>query len=110
MLYTFKSKAAGDLLMLGPSANELLRAIGKAPSATGIIQPADMPMAIRAIEAAIEAAIVQSEGQPADVARDDTVDGSQSETDEVTLRQRAWPFVEMLQRAHAAGETITWGV
>lgn len=106
MLYTFKSKAAGDLLMLGPSANELLRTIGKAPSATGIIQPADMPMAIRAIEAAI----VQSEGQPADVARDDTVDGSQSETDEVTLRQRAWPFVEMLQRAHAAGETITWGV
>ena len=28
----------------------------------------------------------------------------------VSLRQRAWPMVEMMKRAHAAGKEIVWGV
>ena len=30
--------------------------------------------------------------------------------DPVVLRQRLWPLVEMLRRAHAAGEPVVWGV
>ncbi|HNJ83875.1 MAG TPA: DUF1840 family protein, partial [Piscinibacter sp.] len=28
----------------------------------------------------------------------------------VSLRQRAWPMVEMLRRAQAEGKEIVWGV
>jgi hypothetical protein len=28
----------------------------------------------------------------------------------VSLRQRAWPLVEMMRRSHAAGHEIVWGV
>ena len=39
MNYLFKSKAAGDVLMLGASGDRLLRTIGKEPAAKGIIEP-----------------------------------------------------------------------
>ena len=29
---------------------------------------------------------------------------------DVGLRQRLWPMVEMLRRAHAPGEPVVWGV
>ena len=50
MLYKFKSKAGSDVIMMGANGDEVLRVIGKSPSATGIIEPAAMPAAIAAIE------------------------------------------------------------
>ncbi len=102
MLYKFKSKAAGDVIMLGESGDELLRVLGREPTAKGIIEPAQMADAMARIEAALrdEAA-----------ARADTEDhDSAGEKGRVTLRQRLWPMLEMLKRASAAGEPIVWGV
>ena len=31
MIYKFKSKAAGDVIMMGPSGDHVLRVIGKQP-------------------------------------------------------------------------------
>jgi Domain of unknown function (DUF1840) len=98
MSYEFKSKAAGHLILLGTSGERLLRAIGKEPSATGIIAPAAMPKAIEAIQAAI----VQEEMQ--------AQRGPPPRGDGVTLRARAWPLVEMMKRAHHDDEAIVWGV
>jgi Domain of unknown function (DUF1840) len=106
MLYTFKSKTAGDVLMLGPSGEELLRLIGKAPSPKGIIESADMPAAIDAIESAI--GLEASQPDQTDAQR--TPGGSGEDQRTVSLRQRAWPFVEMMKTAYAAGAAITWGV
>ena len=53
MHYTFKSKATGDLLMMGPIGSELLRVIGQELAPKGIIEPAAMPAAVKAIERAI---------------------------------------------------------
>ena len=53
MHYTFKSKAAGDLLMMEPVGSELLRVIGQEPAPRVIIEPAAMPSAIEAIERAV---------------------------------------------------------
>ena len=40
MLYKFKSKATGDLIMLQPNGKSVLEIIGKdAAAASGIIQP-----------------------------------------------------------------------
>lgn len=103
MIYKFKSKAAGDVIMLGPNGDHVLRLIGKEPAATGIIEPAAMPAAMAAIEQAVAAdeAARQGATEPARAA---------APADRISLRQRAWPLVEMMKRAHAANQEIVWGV
>ena len=96
MIYKFKSPATGDLIMLGPLGDQMLRALGREPSPKGIIEPADMPAAIAALQAAIAA-----DEQPAE--QDD-------KPAPVGLRQRLWPMVEMLRRALAADAPVVWGV
>ena len=104
MIYKFKSKAAGDVIMMAPGGDQVLRIIGKEPAPKGIIESADMPAAVRAIEQAV-AADEAARKQP------DSDDAPKpSKGDGVTLRQRAWPLLEMMKRAQAAGETIVWGV
>jgi hypothetical protein len=107
MLYKFKSKAAGDLIMMGPSGDQVLRIIGKEPAPKGIIEPADMPAAM----AALERAVAEEEAARAKAEREAEAEGrTLAPREGVSLRQRAWPMVEMLKRAHAAGQDIVWGV
>jgi Domain of unknown function (DUF1840) len=103
MLYKFKSKAAGDVIMLGPSGDQVLRLLGREPAAKGIFEPAHMAGVI----ATLERAVADDEARrPGD---DDAPDGPAAKGDGVGLRQRVWPLVEMLRRAQAAGEPIVWG-
>jgi hypothetical protein len=103
MIYKFKSKAAGDVIMMGPGGDQVLRLIGKAPGPKGIIEPGQMASAIAALEQAVAAD---------EAARKEAKDGDETPAagDGVTLRQRAWPLVEMMKRARAADEPIVWGV
>ena len=107
MLYKFKSKAAGDLIMLEPNGRQVLQIIGKDPAPKGIIEPAQMGPAMQALESAIareEAEQKQSDGQAQSK-------GEKALRDEgISLRQRAVPFVDMLRRAEKAGQDIVWGV
>ena len=48
MIYKFKSKAAGDVIMLGPTGERVLGLIGKDATPQGIIEPAQMPAASKA--------------------------------------------------------------
>jgi hypothetical protein len=98
MIYKFKSPAAGDVIMLQPQGEQLLRVLGREPAAQGIIEPAAMPAAIAALQAAIDGA--ESPGP-------DDKDGKDAA---VGLRQRLWPMVEMLRRAQAAEAPVVWGV
>ncbi len=107
MIYKFKSKAAGDVIMTGPNGDHILRLIGKEPAPKGIVVPADMPAAIAALERAVleeEAARKHAEEQAA--AEGATLPPREG----VTLRQRAWPLIEMMRRSHAADKEIVWGV
>lgn len=97
MIYKFKSKAAGDLIMLGPNGDRLLQLLGREPAAKGIIEVADMAAAMDALQQAVR----DEEAQRA--ADDVPLRG-------VSLRQRIWPMVEMLKRAQAAGHPVVWGV
>lgn len=105
MLYTFKSQAAGNLIMLQPNGERVLEIIGKDPGPKGIILPAQMPAAI----AALESAIAQEEPAAPNSA-DKAAGGAQHGSDAVSLRQRATPFIDMLKRCQAAGKEIVWGV
>lgn len=104
MIYKFKSKAAGDVIMLAPGGDAVLRIIGQEPAAKGIIETADMPAAIKAIEQAVAADEAARKQSPSD---DD--EAKPGKGDGVTLRQRAWPLLEMMKRSHASGEPIVWG-
>jgi hypothetical protein len=103
-MYKFKSKATGDLIMLGPNGDALLRVLGREPATKGIIEVADMAAARRAIEQALadaDAAASAARAEGGDTER---------EREAVGLRQRLWPMVQMLDRAQAAKEPIVWGV
>ena len=97
MLYKFKSKNAGDVIMLEPNGRRILEVIGKDADATGIILPEQMPAAIAAIEAAIK--LEESADEKDDLLRGDAPG----------LRQRAMPFIDMLKRNHKANTEVVWG-
>ena len=107
MLYKFKSKAAGDLIMLEPNGRQVLQIIGKEPGAQGIIEPGQMASAIQALEAAIARDEADQKQAEADA---QTKGGKPVRAEGISLRQRAVPFVDMLRRAEKEGEDIVWGV
>jgi hypothetical protein len=111
MIYKFKSKATGDLIMLGPNGDQLLRLLGREPGPKGIFEPADMPALITTLKAAVQAdEVARAEARAgADGTAEAAADEPAAQA-QVSLRQRVWPMVEMLGRAQAAGQPVVWGV
>lgn len=107
MLYKFKSKAAGDLIMLEPNGRRVLQIIGKDPAPKGIIEPHQMPSAI----SALEAAIAKEEAEQQAAIEEAQARGELPPRFEgISLRQRAVPFIDMLRRCARADKEIVWGV
>jgi Domain of unknown function (DUF1840) len=107
MLYKFKSAATGDLIMLEPNGRRVLEIIGKDAGPTGIILPEHMAAAQTAIQQAVE----REEAQQQAALQEAKAQGKPTPTFEVlSLRKRAWPMVEMLQRCAKENVPITWGV
>ncbi|MDQ5896295.1 MAG: hypothetical protein QG612_381 [Pseudomonadota bacterium] len=107
MLYKFRSKVSGDVIMTSEVGDRLMRLLGREPAAQGIFQPAQMPQAIAALEAAVrdeEEARRRAEAEAATEGR--TLPAPKG----VSLRQRVWPLIDMLRRSSAAEEDIVWGV
>lgn len=98
MIYKFKSKASGDVIMLGPNGDQMLRILGREPAPKGIIEVGHMAAAIAALREAVRQDAMPSE-------EEDEADGKG-----VSLHQRLWPVVELLERSLAAGEPVVWGV
>lgn len=106
MLYKFKSKSGSDVIMLGPQGDQLLKLIGRSPSAQGILENAGMAAAIRALEQAVaddEAAFAQRQSEAAAAGE------AAPRRDGITLKARVWPMVELMRRALPAGHDIVWG-
>ena len=111
MLYKFKSKATGDIIMLQPNGRRVLEIIGKdtqpGSGDQGIILPEQMPAAIAALEAAI---VSEETAQKAAVTQALERNETPPRFEAISLRQRALPFIEMLRRCQQAGHEIVWGV
>ncbi|MBN8491874.1 MAG: DUF1840 domain-containing protein [Burkholderiales bacterium] len=103
MIYKFKSKACGDLIMLAPNGDQMLRLIGREPAPKGIIEVEQMAAAIEALQTAV----LEHEAQAEAEAQQAEESGGRPA---VTLRQRLWPVIDMLKRAQAEREPIVWGV
>ncbi len=107
MLYKFKSKAAGDLIMLQPNGRRVLEIIGKDPGPKGIVLPHEMPGAI----AKLEDAIAREEAEHKAAIDEAKAKGEvPPKFEAISLRQRALPFIDMLKRCEKAGKEIVWGV
>lgn len=111
MLYKFKSKTTGDVIMLQPNGRRMLEIIGKdirdGAGDKGIILPEHMPAAIAALEAAIAAEEAQRQAAQANaLARNE----NPAQPEAISLRQRALPLIDMLRRCEKARVEIVWGV
>jgi hypothetical protein len=107
MLYKFKSRVTGDVIMLEPSGRRLLEIIGKDPGAPGIIEAVDAPAAIQALEAAI---VREEAEQKAAVEEAAALGEPTPHFEGISLRQRAVPLIDMLRRSEKAGKEVIWGV
>jgi hypothetical protein len=109
-MYKFKSRAAGDLIMLEPNGRQLLNILGRTDAASqtqGILLPEHMPEAIEKLQAAIQA----DEAHRALIIQQAHDKGETPPRFEgISLRQRAVPFIEMIKRCQKADKEIVWGV
>jgi hypothetical protein len=110
MIYEFKSRATGSVIMTKPVAEWILKIVGKTPGATGIVTVEQMPAAVAALRAAIAEERAELREQEADGAGPGAPDATVDDAYPVSLAQRAFPFIEMLEAAHKAGKDVTWGV
>lgn len=107
MLIKFKSKASGDVIMLGESGKEMLRLLGKgADDSTGIFS-ADQ---LRAAIATLKQAIAADKALPDPDQMGEPMDTKYDAGDSVRLYQRALPVLELMERSLQEDTYVTWGV
>ena len=107
MLYKFKSKATGDIIMLEPQGKQILTIMGKEPGPKGVIEFGKMQAAIDALRLAVQ----REEATQAQAKADAEAKGEAPPRFEgIGLRQRVVPFIDMLQRAMAEEVDVVWGV
>ncbi|MEO8132597.1 MAG: DUF1840 domain-containing protein [Betaproteobacteria bacterium] len=100
MLIKFDSEA-GSFTMIGETAIQLIKAMGHSGTVPGAILPADLPAALSRLKAAVEAS---PNGDP-DAPDDDEKDHSEAM---VSLRQRAFPLIDLVTRAIDRGTQVMW--
>ncbi|MDR7335591.1 DUF1840 domain-containing protein [Roseateles asaccharophilus] len=107
MLYVFRSKAGADVTMLAESGDALLRLMGREPAPRGIFQAVDLPQLIQALEAGVLADEAQFQ-KAVDEAK--AAGEPEPRRKGISLRQRAWPLRELMQRSVREDADVVWGV
>ena len=96
MLVRFDSKA-GMITMFGDVAVKLLRMMGQSGAVPGALLSADIPPAVQRLRKSVGM-------EPAAPAKKDNADGESP----VALSQRAFPLIELLERAAKSGADVMW--
>jgi len=94
MLVKFDSKVGG-MTMFGDIAVALLKAMGNSGTVPGALLAKDIPPALERLKAAVAAAPAQESAR-------------HEEESKVSLRQRAYPLIELFERAAKAGADVLW--
>lgn len=107
MIYKFKSAAAADVIMLEAHGEQVLRLMGREPAAQGILTKAQLGAAA----SALAQAVADDEAEFARLQAEAAAAGEPVPKREgVSLRQRAWPLLDMMRLSLAEGQDIVWGV
>jgi len=97
MLVKFDSEV-GAITMFGDIAVALLKAMGNSGTVPGALLAKDIPPALERLKAAVAAAPAEGSGR-----------GEQEQKEpKVSLRQRAYPLIELLERAAKADADVLW--
>jgi hypothetical protein len=97
MLVKFDSKVGG-ITMFGDIAVALLKAMGHSGTVPGALLAKDIPPALERLKAAVAAAPADEKGR----------DKQDREEPKVSLKQRAYPLIDLLERAAQAGADVLW--
>lgn len=98
MLVKFNSDA-GALIMFGEVARKLLRMMGQTGDVPGALLARDVPAALERLKRAVAAEPDKRENGGL---------ASQSDEPPVSLRQRAFPLIELLTRAAKRDRDVVW--
>jgi hypothetical protein len=99
MLVRFDSRV-GTFTMFGDIAAQLLKMMGHSGTVPSAILAADIPPALARLKAAVAAA----PEPPAP----DAEQGEKGTEPKVSVRQRAFPLIDLLERAAKAGADVLW--
>ncbi len=103
MLVTFRTDAYPNITMFGDVAVRLLKMMGHSGTVPSAILAEDVPDALQRLKAAI----AEQGAQPADTQADAEQENEQGEIP-VSLGQRAFPLIELLEAAAEQGSDVTW--
>lgn len=92
MIVRFISSETAEVLMFAETAKMLLEMLGKETKARGTFTRDEMPQAAETLRAAVKRA-----GPPPDEDEEEAAAEKRKEP-VVTLGQRAWPLIDMLER------------
>lgn len=113
MLVKFNSSSAGEMVTMAATARCLLEIIGKECTARGVITAEQLPDALLRLRRAVaeeKAALLAAEalGEPA--AEDEAAEdgGKAAKLPVVSLGQRAWPMIELLERTRNEDGYVLW--
>lgn len=114
-LVVFRSKAAGEIFMFAETARRIFEIIGKAEAPRGVITTEQVPDALARLSAAVEqekAQLREAAQRRQDADRRGAADSSDDATGAraITLGQRAFPLIEMLDAARRKRVEVTWGI
>jgi len=112
-LVVFRSKAAGEFFMLPENAKQIFDILGRPMEARGVLTAEQLPAAIAALDGAIERQVAEPAADSpaaAAAATDNGDDAAREAAQRVSLRQRAFPLLQMMRAASAKGVDVTWGV
>lgn len=99
MLIKFDSEV-GSFTMDGAIGVQLLRAMGHSGTVPGAILPADIPGALARLKGIVEKSPAAGKAPPGKSTDESEV--------QVSLRQRAFPLIELLTLAAARGKEVLW--
>lgn len=100
MIVTFKTKAYGDITMLGDDALKLIKITGHGGGIPGAIAADDLAEAIRRLKAA-----VAKDSEESNDPNDAEDNGAEVK---VGLAQRAFPLIELLEAALREDAPVMW--
>lgn len=107
----FTSHAGGTIPMLDGDAVALLRRAGHTGSVPGALQGHSLADAISALERSLsieQSAVAEgNDGGPRDPGLVDHSDPEEPE-EAVTMGQRAWPLLKLMQRAQSESAPVLW--
>lgn len=98
MLVRFDTKSA-TISMFGDVATQLLRLMGQTGDVPGAMLAADIPAAVQKLRQALAGEQAKPVGK--EQRNDDTEPA-------VGLSQRAFPLIELLERAASRGDDVVW--